>query len=253
MRLDVLGCHGGEVPSFRLPSFLVDGRLLLEAGSVTSALPLPEQVGVQHVLVSHAHLDHVVGLAFLVDNVQANPARSGPVRAASLGAVIDDLRAHCFNNRLWPDFTALPAPESPVLRLESLRAREPVHFGAHTVVPVAVNHTVPAAGFIVSDGASAFVLSGDTGPTEELWEVARGTPEIRAVLVETAFPNRLERLARISGHLTPALLEREMDKMPDVPLWIYHIKPTYYEETAEEILRLDGRIRILQQDETHTL
>src|SRR5262245_34667746 len=128
MRLEVLGCHGGDVPNLRLPTFLVNGRVLLEAGAVTAALPLDKQVGLEHVLVSHAHLDHIVGLAFLVDNIQSAAGRAAAVTTASLSPVVKDLRTYCFNNRLWPDFTALPTPEAPVLRLETLPEGEATKF-----------------------------------------------------------------------------------------------------------------------------
>jgi len=252
MRLEVLGCHGGDVPNLRLPTFLVNGRVLLEAGAVTTALPLDRQVGIEHVLISHAHLDHMVGLAFLADNVQSATGRSAPITMASLAPVVHDVRAHCFNNRLWPDFTALPNRETPVLRLESLVDGEATKFGGLTVIPVSVHHTVPAAGFVLTDGTSGFVFSGDTGPTKQLWRVARHVREVRAIVVETAFPNRLDSLARASGHLTPALLEREMEKMPDEPLWIYHIKPSYYEETAEELSRLGSRVHIMRQGQVYS-
>jgi len=255
MLLEVLGCHGGDVPNRRLPSFLINGRLLLEAGSVTAALPLGAQNGIEHVLVSHAHLDHVVGLAFLVDNIQSAQCAAGrttAVTTCSLAPVIDDLRAHCFNNRLWPDFTRLPTVEEPVLRFQTCREREAIELGEITVIAVPVHHTVPATGFILHDGTSGFVFSGDTGPTTDLWKVAHEVRNIHACVVETAFPNRLESLALVSGHLTPSLLQREMDKMPDAPLWVYHIKPAYYEETAEELERLGHRIHILEQDQTHS-
>lgn len=255
MLVEVLGCHGGDVPHHRLPSFLINSRLLLEAGSVTSALPLEAQGAIEHVLVSHAHLDHVAGLAFLLDNIQSAQTAAGrtsAVTTASLAPVIQDLRAHCFNNRLWPDFTRLPTVEEPVLDFRTLEEREAIELGGITIIPVAVHHSVPGTGFILHDGSSGFVFSGDTGPTSELWKVAHEMRGIRAVIVETAFPNRLEDLARLSGHFTPALLEREMDKMPDVPAWIYHIKPAYYEETAEELERLGGRARLLQQNQVHT-
>jgi cAMP phosphodiesterase len=254
MLLEVLGCHGGSVPNRRLPSFLINGHLLLEAGSVTAALPLGAQAGIEHVLVSHAHLDHIVGLAFLADNVQSAQTAAGrsvTLTAASLGPVVDDLRAHCYNNRLWPDFTRLPTREDPTLRLRTLREREPVEIGDLTIVPVAVEHAVPACGFVLHDGTSGIVLSGDTGPTADIWKAAREFKNIRAVLVETAFPNRMEELARVSGHLTPALLEREMEKMPDAPLWVYHIKPAHFEETVEELGRLGSRVHVLEQDQTH--
>jgi cAMP phosphodiesterase len=253
--LEILGCHGGSVPNRRLPSFLINGHLLLEAGSVTSALPLGVQAGIHHVLLSHAHLDHTVGLAFLVDNTQSAQTahgRGATVIAASIPSVVDDLRAHCFNNRLWPDFTRLPTPEEPGLRFETLHEGEPVEFGDLTVVPVPVHHAVPATGFVLHDGVTGMVFSGDTGPTSDIWKVAHGFKGIRAIVVETAFPNRLEDLARVSGHFTPALLEREMEKMPAAPLWVYHIKPAHFEETAEELTRLGSRVHVLEQDQTHS-
>jgi cAMP phosphodiesterase len=255
MLVEILGCHGGSVPNRRLPSFLINGHVLLEAGSVTSALPLGAQAGIEHVLVSHAHLDHTVGLAFLVDNTQSAQTATGrtvSVTAASIGPVVDDLRAHCFNNRLWPDFTRLPTPEDPALRLQTLREHEAIEFGDLTVVPVPVHHAVPATGFVLHDGVSGLVFSGDTGPTADIWKVAHEFRNLRAIFVETAFPNRLEDLASVSGHFTPALLQREMEKMPDAPLWVYHIKPAHFEETAEELLRLGDRVHVLEQDQTHS-
>jgi metal-dependent hydrolase (beta-lactamase superfamily II) len=77
MLLEILGCHGGSVPKRRLPSFLIDGHVLLEAGSVTSALPLGAQASIEQVLISHDHLDHTVGLAFLVDNIQSTQTVAG--------------------------------------------------------------------------------------------------------------------------------------------------------------------------------
>lgn len=252
MRLHVLGCHGGEVRDARLPSFLVNDRLLVEAGSVTTALSLKEQGRVQQILLSHAHLDHVVDLAFLSDNlaIEGHPTT---LIAASLAPVIQDLRIHCFNGRLWPDFTRLPEPAAPILRFQGLPEEEVVEFEGLRVTAVPVDHTVPAAGFIVHDGTDGFVFSGDTGPTHRLWAAARKVPGLRAVIVEAAFPDRLRDLARISGHLTPRLLQREREKMPDAPLWIYHIKPGLYDETVEELSRLDGEIHILQHDRTYTL
>jgi cAMP phosphodiesterase len=255
MLLEILGCHGGSVPRRRLPSFLINGNVLLEAGSITNALPLGAQASIEHVLLTHAHLDHTVGLAFLVDNIQSaqtTAAGNATVNAAAIAPVVDDLRTHCFNNRLWPDFTKLPTPGDPALRFQILRERESTEFGSLRIIPVPVHHAVPATGFIVHDGSAGLVFSGDTGPTDEIWKMAREFKGIHAVIVETAFPNRLEDLATVSGHFTPALLQREMDKMPDAPLWVYHIKPAHFEETAEELMRLGSRVHVLEQDQTHS-
>jgi ribonuclease BN (tRNA processing enzyme) len=127
-------------------------------------------------------------------------------------------------------------------------------FGDLKVMAVPVDHTVPAAGFIVHDGVSGFVYSGDTGPTETLWKVARTVPGIRAILVECAFPNRLGGLAHVSRHLTPDRLRHERAKMPgDVPLLVYHIKPQFADETAEELSRLGDGVSVVEQDKTYTV
>ena len=68
MIFKVAGCYGSELPGYHSAGFLVNGRLLLEAGTVTSILTWEEQLGVTEVCVSHIHLDHVKELAFLVDN-----------------------------------------------------------------------------------------------------------------------------------------------------------------------------------------
>ena len=120
---------------------------------------------------------------------------------------------------------------------------------------MAVSHAVPTSGFIVHDGSTGFLFSGDTGPTDALWKAARGLRGLRAAFVECAFPNRMAELAAVAGHLTPELLRREIDKLPaDVPVWIYHVKPQFYDEIAAELARIDAaRLTILEQDKTYTI
>jgi cAMP phosphodiesterase len=254
VRLKVLGAYGSEGQGQRPSAFLVNDRVLVDAGSVGGALSVPEQITVEYALLSHAHLDHTVGLAFLVDTLaMVNSERS--VTACTIAPVIETLRAHTFNDLLWPNFTAIPSPSDAVLRLRTLPEEAEARVGDLWVTPVAVNHTVATVGFIVHDGETGFVYSGDTGPTERLWQVSREMRGLKALVVETAFPNRLDALARASGHLTPAMLRREMDKMPpDLPLWIYHVKPQLCEETAAELAQIDpARIHILEQGKTYSL
>ncbi|OGK83143.1 MAG: hypothetical protein A2X52_09165 [Candidatus Rokubacteria bacterium GWC2_70_16] len=254
MRLKVLGAYGSEGPGQRPSAFLVDDRVLVDAGTVGGVLSAPEQIAIEHAVLSHAHLDHTVGLAFLVDTL-AMIAPERCVTACSIGPVIDALRVHAFNDVLWPNFTAIPSRSEPVLRFRALPEDAEARVGDLWVTPILVDHAVAAAGFIVHDGETGFVYSGDTGPTVRLWQAAREMRGLKALVVETAFPNRLDALARASGHLTPAMLGREMAKMPpDVPIWVFHVKPQLYEETAEELAQIDpARIHILEQGKTYSL
>jgi len=254
MKIKVLGAFGSEGLGQRPSAFLVNDRTLVDAGSVTGALTVDEQVEIEHALLSHSHLDHVVGLAFLTDTL-ASARAPRAVTAMSVEPVIEALRSHAFNNVLWPDFSTIPSPETPVLRFRTLAEETEQRVGELWVTPVPVDHTVATVGFIIHDGEVGFIYSGDTGPTARLWRAARGLRGLKALIIECAFPSRLEGLATASGHLTPALMQRELDKItPDLPIWVFHIKPQFYQETAEELARIDpSRIQILEQGKTYTI
>lgn len=254
MKVKVLGAFGSEGQGQRPSAFLVNDRILVDAGTVGAALSIPEQVQIEHALISHAHLDHTVGLAFLTDTL-AMVAPQRRVTVAGIAPVVDSLRTHAFNDALWPDFTAIPTGSAPVLGFRALEEGRETRVGDVWVTPVPVDHTVPTTGFIIHDGETGFVYSGDTGPTERLWRLAREMTGLKALIVETAFPSRLGQLAQVSGHLTPATLRRELDKMPaDIPVWIYHIKPQLFEETAEELAKIDpARVLTLDQGKTYSL
>lgn len=252
MNIRVLGAFGSEGPGQRPSAFLVNERTLVDAGSVSGALSLPEQLAIQHVLLTHAHLDHLVGAAYLVETFATCDERQ-TVTIAALGPVIEAVSGGIFNNVVWPDFSRIP-PECPAVRYQSLPPEREAAFGALRVIPIPVDHTVPAAGFIVHDGVSGFVYSGDTGPTEALWKAARAVKGIRAVLIECAFPNRLAALADVARHMTPERIRRERDKMPaDLPVLVYHIKPQFAQETAEELAKIDGDVTVVEQDKTYTI
>lgn len=254
MKIRVLGASGSEAQGQRPTAFLVDDHVLVDAGNVPGALNVVEQLEIDHALLSHAHLDHVAGLAYLTDTLAITAARR-PVTATSIAPVLDDLKTHAFNDSLWPNFSTIPTPQSPVLGYRTIPDDVESRVGELSVTPIRVDHTVPAVGFLVHNGETGFVFSGDTGPTDRIWRAARELKKLKVLIVETAFPNRLDGLAAAARHLTPAMLSREMKKMPpDLPVWIYHIKPHFYAETVEELQKLDpARIHIVEQGKTYTL
>jgi ribonuclease BN (tRNA processing enzyme) len=254
MKLRVLGAFGSEGQGQRPSAFLVNDRILVDAGTVTGALDVPEQMAVDQALVSHAHLDHIAGLAFLAESL-ACCGTPRTVTVASTGPVVEGLRSSVFNNIVWPDFSQIPDPATPVVRFRTLIEDAEQRVGDLWVTPVNVSHSIPAVGFIIHDGASGFIYSGDTGPTDALWKTARGLTGLRAIILECAFPDRLADLAAAARHMTPALIRREMDKLPtDVPVLIFHIKPQFRDETADELSTIDGhRVSLVEQDKTYVL
>ncbi len=242
----VLGCSGGELPRHRTTCFLVDGKLAIDAGALTSSLSLEALLAVDDILLTHSHFDHVKDVPLLADLLVGRRRR--PVRVHASKECARTLRDSVFNDRLWPDFTRIPDAKAPVIEIRPFDARRPFRVGRYAVRPVPVCHPVESVGFILSDGRSALAVSGDTGPTTALWKRVNAERRIGALLVEMSFPNEMQALADVSGHLTPNTLATELAKLErnGYPVLLYHLKPAYDAQLRRELsaLRLPG-VRVL--------
>jgi len=216
-----------------LTSYVIDGSVALDAGSVGFDGTPGLQESIRHVLISHTHIDHIASLPVLVDNV----FKSGPLPLTILGspAVLDALRAHIFNDEIWPDMVRLSGGS---VRLQPIGDRVPVTLGGLTVLPVPVDHIVPTQGFIISDAGAAVAFPSDTCPTEEVWRFANATPNLKAVFLEVAFPDEMAGLAAAAKHLTPATFAGEIRKLTGGPRVIaVHIKPRFRDAILEQLGR----------------
>jgi len=249
VKVRVLGSCGSRVPGHQTSCLLIDEQIVVDAGGITAKLSVDEQAGIDHVLISHAHLDHVYDLAFLADNVMAR--RSSPLRVWAPEEVLDVLRRNLFNDQIWPDLTRLRLGGFPVLEFCCLPEGVTTLVGPLAVRWVPTSHTVFAAGYLLTGEKTSILYSGDTTTTDELWALGKVAESLAAVFVETSFPNRLETLAFETGHLTPALLDLELAKLdkPEVPVKIFHMKPQYLEEISAELASRQERCRILNGNE----
>jgi cAMP phosphodiesterase len=252
MKLKALGCYGGNIPDHGMTSFLVNGTVCLDAGWVTSALSLREQEKVKDILISHSHLDHTCTLPFLIDNNFTAPGFA--LRIYSIPEVVASMRSHLFNNHTWPDFTCLPNDLTPVLKLVEIQVEQPFVVNGLSVRAVRVSHSVPTAGYVLDDKRSAIAFSSDTGPTERFWEVCNETRRLKAVITECSFPDGLQELAKVSGHLTPQMLDGELAKLKrDVPVYLYGCKPKHIAVIRKEVRMLKRRnVRFLVQGRTYS-
>jgi cAMP phosphodiesterase len=241
----------GSTYECRTCGFLVNETCMVDAGSVSAGLLEAEQGKIRHVLLSHTHFDHIKGLPLLADNLVGR-VQNGPVKIRALSEVLDGLRRHIFNDVVFPDFTRLPTVDSAPLAYQAFDEEKTFTFDNLEVTAVRVNHIVPTAGFIVRQGNSAFLYSGDTSETQRIWEVAAKEPRLKAAFIETSFPNDLRDLAKVSGHLTPDMLAREFVKLgrPDLPVYIYHIKPSYRHVIVAELKQLNlPNLHVLEEDQ----
>ena len=233
MKLRILGCAGAESPGHKTSSYLIDDILLVDAGVICSVLSDQEQAAIRHILITHTHIDHIKGIPSLADNHCINRV-PGSVELVGSTESIEALRHHLFNGLLWPDFTRIPSAEEPALTYREVTPDVEHRIGCHQVTPYRVNHTVPAVGYRVSSGNKTLLFSGDTGPTERLWEVM---DRVDALIVEVSFPNDMERLARESRHLTARMLTTELAKARSLPprILITHPKPQYFDVIRTEV------------------
>lgn len=236
MRIRVLGCSGGIGGSRRTTSLLVDDDILLDAGTGVGELDLEALARIDHVFLTHAHLDHVAALPLLLDTVGA--VRTRPVIVHAQAATLAALRGHIFNNVIWPDFTRIPTPERPFLDYEELPPGTEVTLGARRLRGIPVNHVVPALGYLVSGPNGSLAFSGDTTVNDSFWRALNECRDLRHVVIETSFSDAHAELARVSKHLCPAMLAAELAKLRvAATVHITHLQPGHEDAVMGEIAR----------------
>jgi ribonuclease BN (tRNA processing enzyme) len=240
MRVRILGCSGGiGGDHLRTTSMLVDHDVLLDAGTGVGDLSLAELALVDHVFLTHSHLDHIACLPLIVDTV--GELRDKPLTVYATRATLEIIQTHIFNWAVWPDFTEIPTREAPSLRYQTIEVGKPVTLDGRSFTALPANHTVPAVGYHLDSGRSSLVYSGDTTANDELWQIVNKIGNLRYLIIETAFSNREKQLAVISKHLCPSMLAHELLKLQrDAEIYITHLKPGQVALTMRELEREIG-------------
>jgi ribonuclease BN (tRNA processing enzyme) len=235
MKIELLGSCIQD-PSHRqyVSSYLINGTVAIDAGCLGYNRTPQEQESVRHLFLTHSHMDHTASLPIFVENAWTSEGKCPRVYGSP--ETLDSLQKHIFNDSIWPDFIALSKKMPPFLQLCPLTAEVPVDAGGLTITPVPVNHVVPTFGYVVSDGRSAIIVAGDSGPTARLWQVAHQTSNLRAIFLEACFPNSMKSLAEVSLHMTPEMVDHELTKIPvGIRVIAVHIKVRYREQVIREL------------------
>jgi ribonuclease BN (tRNA processing enzyme) len=239
MRVRVLGCSGAIAKDCRTTSFLIDGDVLVDAGTGVGDLTLEEMRGIRHVLLTHSHLDHIAALPLMVDAVASQLEQ--PIRVSALPGTIAALKAHVFNNVIWPDFSRIPSPQAPFVAFQEIQVGQTLELAGKQIEVLPAVHTVPACGYAVHSPKGSWVFTGDTERNPAFWR-RLNQMDVAALVIETAFSNREQDLARRSLHLSPGALAEELDcidKNKRFPIYITHTKPAETELIMTEIQKFD--------------
>lgn len=239
--------NGAASPRQHLACFVVDDCVAFDAGSLAMSCTDGQRASIRDVVLTHAHLDHIAGLPLFIDDLYATLAE--PVKVHAMSEVIDVLERDIFNWSVYPRFSELRNSNGQVMIYQPFSLGREFSVKHLRVMAVAVNHRVPASGFIISDKTSSVAMSGDTSEMDEFWTVVNNQPTLSALMIECAFPNELQDLAELSHHLTPKTLAAEMEKfeLPDCPVFIINVKPNYREQVIAQLLELKlERVSIME-------
>ncbi len=248
MKIKVLGCNGGQLPGYFPVSFFINDHLILDAGSITSHLSLKDQHKIREILITHGHLDHVKDICFLADNLFL----SGSYRTISLyssEAILLDIKKNILNGIIWPDMTKSSFQQAPLYSLRSIK--KTLSLEDLSIEATDVTHSHAALGYVISDKKGTVVFSGDTGATDELWEKVNHIKNVKAIFLECSFPTALSDIAWKSRHLSTQSVVRELRKIKNIkiPIYLYHLKPVYFNKIQSEIKKLGNpRLHILKSN-----
>ena len=232
--------NGTASPRQHLSCFVVDDCVAIDAGSLAMATSAVQRKQIRDVVLTHAHLDHIAGLPLFIDDLFAD--LNAPVCVYATLEVVETLERDIFNWAIYPRFSELEnASGAAVMKYEPFAVGEEFFVKHLRFRAAAVNHKVSTVGFIVSDNRTKFAVSGDTAEMNEFWQILNAEENLAALLVECAFPNELEDLARVSRHLTPRTLKKELEKFnrKECAVYVVNIKPMYRDEVLQQLGELE--------------
>ncbi len=249
MKLRVLGCSGGIGGDLRTTSLLLDHDTLIDAGTGVGDLSINELAQIDHIFITHSHMDHIATIPFIVDTV--GWMRGKPLTLHATAETIAILKEHLFNWKLWPDFSQIPNAQNPVLRYETVALGSTVALSGRMITPLPANHVVPAVGYHLDSGKASLVFTGDTTSNDTLWPVVNRITNLKYLIIETALSDRERALAVLAKHLCPSLLAEELAKLKLTPeIYITHLKPRESELIMQQIAVKvkERRVKMLQNN-----
>lgn len=239
MRIQLLpssfNAGGSANAAQRLTCFLIDECVTVDAGSLGIALTDEQRRTVRDVIVTHPHMDHIASLPIFVDDLFGELEK--PIRIYATQEVIDLLKLDVFNDVVYPKFDELKNQNGRVMEYVPFDILKPFDVAHLTVTAVPVNHIVPTVGLLISDGKATVAFSSDTAETEEFWKLVNQSARLDALFIEASFPNSMRKLAEVSKHLTPEMLQSELRKLAHngMDILAVHLKPAYRESVAQEL------------------
>ena len=246
-----LGVNGSKSDSGGTISVQVSYDVLIDGGNIISSLK-KEARFIEHIFLTHAHLDHIADIPYLFDLNFEFLKR--PIKIYAMPETIAHLKENIFNNKIWPDFSTINLLNSDKFALEYVEIEfdKSYKFKDVTLTPIEVNHTVETCGYIIKKSDFTTLFVPDSCTCENIINNIE-QKDIDSLIVDCSYPSRMEALAKQSGHFSTNLLKSELEKIKkDIDIYLVHLKSNYKEEIEKEVEELEilkGRGRIVEEGE----
>ncbi|MBN2825330.1 MAG: GAF domain-containing protein [Campylobacterales bacterium] len=236
--IDILGAHGSISHEAFTTCLRVSNDIVIDGGNIIRGLG-EDAYKINHIFISHAHLDHIIDIAFLIDNTFL--LRHKPLKIYATSKTIESFKTNIFNWDIWPDFSTLQLPNINKNSLEFIEIefdKEYTFDNGFSITPIEANHTVECSGYLCKKDGNGILFSGDTYKNPKIWERLNSDKSIKALIIDVSFPNRFADISEISKHMSPLHLEEELKllRRNNCEIYIYHIKPIYQDELTHELI-----------------
>lgn len=235
MKIRVLGCSGSATDGLDTTTFLINDKILIDAGTGVRKLSINELKNVSDIVITHSHLDHIAYLPFIGDSLFDEVDR--PINIYCLKETESHLKENIFNNAIWPDFLSIRGRhDSSVFSIKNIVGGVDYRISGVTVEAVRVNHTVPSVGLRVSEESHSFAFTGDTTTNDDFWSMVNSHQQLDLLIAECAFPTKMSKMSEIAGHYNPKTLHVDLEKCKlNTKILISHLKAGYEDEIMDEI------------------
>jgi len=245
--IKILGASGGKSNDNELVCIEVSPNIFIDAGNIINGATNIDKI--EHIFITHSHLDHILDIALLIDATFATRKISLKVYG-SIGT-LKSIKEHILNWEIWPDFTQinLTGTQIPSVELINIDIDQTIQIDQYKIKAIKNNHTKNSNGYVVTKDNKSILFSSDTYKCDEIWTEINNNLSISSIVIDVSFPSNMEKLASQSKHLTPKLLAQELMKLErdDIIVYAHHIKPNYLSIIENEfkelnVLKNNGKI-----------
>lgn len=246
--IEFLGTGGTRTPTQGTTCLRISKHCVIDAGNLINGLK-DELFDIEHIFLTHSHLDHIIDIPFLADLFVTQKSIS--LKIYGLKETLDDLRQSIFNHRIWPNFEEinLIGHTDKTIELIEITPDHPYLIDDITLTPFKTNHTDGSCGYLIEKNGSGILFTADTYKCPRIWELLEQYSHIHTLVIEVSFPSTFAKLASDSKHLTPALLNEELSscKRNDFIVYVMHLKTLFaptiiHELKAMELLKNGGKV-----------